>query len=74
MVRVSLGGRVVAALVILVSLGSLIQWYTLDLSAGAALPHDVMKPTTIVGLLLLAVTLALADRPAVTTADRKSVV
>ncbi|MDY7541955.1 putative bifunctional diguanylate cyclase/phosphodiesterase [Cryobacterium sp. 5B3] len=65
--RVSRESRVVSALVALVALSSLARWYTLDLAAADALPHDVMKPTTIVGLLLLAVALALADRPAVTT-------
>ncbi|WP_243012644.1 putative bifunctional diguanylate cyclase/phosphodiesterase [Cryobacterium zhongshanensis] len=65
--RVSFWGRGVSALVALVTLGSLIRWYTLDLSAGAALPHDVMKPTAIVALLLLAVALALSNRPAVAT-------
>ncbi|MEB0287515.1 EAL domain-containing protein [Cryobacterium sp. 10S3] len=66
--RVSRDSRVVSALVALVTLFSLVRWYMLDLSTGAALPHDVMKPTTIVGLLVLAVALALADRPAVATA------
>ena len=64
--RVSRASRVVSALVALVTLSSLARWYTLDLSVDA-LPHDVMKPTTIVGLLLLAGALALADRRMVTT-------